>query len=183
MIPTMSVILGWIIVFTPAFISKLKIFEKIKKYNDFLSLGIIFIVLNILLIVVDFFTVNQHYASSHWYLTIALPISLVIYLIINLCVCVKFLKLNRFLKSSIVLSIINFFCYGVPRFIKINNEDVMRELSETNIFQANFSNWSTVGGQIDKNIHCILFLSILFLTLTLLIIGLIWHFKKRSSAN
>ena len=179
-IPTLSVTLGWIIVFAPVFISKLKPFEKLKKHNDFISLGVIVIFLNILLIVVDFFTVNNNHASNHWYLNIALPIALIIYLIINVCVCVKFLKINRFLKTSIILSIINFFCYAVPRFIKVDNEDVMRELRETNIFQANFSNWG-LDGQIDKNIHCIIFLSMLLLTLIFLTVGLIYHFKSKKA--
>ena len=183
LIPAMSVILSWVIVFAPVFISKLKPFEKVRKFNDLISLGIDFIVLNILLIIVDCFSVNNHHASHHWYLTIALPIVCCIYFVINLCVCVKFLKLNRFIKSSLVLFIINFFCYGVPRLIKVDNADVMRELGETNPFTANFSNWSPTGGQIDRNIHCIIFLSLLFLSLTFLAIGLILHFKKKHNSK
>lgn len=181
LIPTMSVILGWVIVFTPSFISKLKPFEKIKNFNAFISIGIDFVVLNILLIVVDFFSVSNHHASNHWYLTIALPIVAAIYLVINLCISVKFLKINRFLKTSIILTIINFFCYGIPRFIKVDNVDVMRELGETNPFTANFSNWSPTSGQIDRNIHCIIFLSLTLFTLIFLTIGLIYHFKKKQN--
>ena len=183
LIPTMSVILSWVIVFTPSFISKLKPFEKVKKFNAFISIGIDFIVLNILLIIIDCFSVNTHHASNHWYLTIALPIVATIYLVINLCLSVKLLNVNRFIKTSLVLFIINFFCYGIPRFIKVKNPHVMRELGETNPFTANFSNWSPAGGQIDRNIHCIIFLSLLFLSLTFLAIGLILHFKKKHNSK
>lgn len=182
-IPTLSVTLGWIIVFVPVFISKLKPFEKVRKFNDLISLGIDFLVLNILLIVVDFFTVTNNHSSHHWYLTIALPIVAIIYLIINLCVGIKFLKVNRFLKSGFILSLITFFCFVVPRFIKVKNADIMRELNETNPFTANFSNWSSTGGQINRNIHCIIFLSLLFLSLTFLTIGLILHFKKKHNSK
>ena len=182
-IATLSVILGWVIAFAPAFISKLKPFEKVRKFNAFISIGIDFIVLNILLIIVDCFSVSDHHASNHWYLTIALPIVATIYLVINLCISIKFLKVNRFIKTSLVLFIINFFCYGVPRLIKVDNADVMRELGETNPFTANFSNWSSTGGQIDSNIHCIIFLSLLFISLTFLAIGIILYFKKKHNSK
>ena len=47
---------------------------KVRKYNDFVSVAIDFVVLNILLVIIDIFTVSNGYANSHWYFTIALPI-------------------------------------------------------------------------------------------------------------
>ena len=48
-VATVAVLLGLIIIFIPIYISKYKAFEKIRKYNDFASMFIDFIVLNILL--------------------------------------------------------------------------------------------------------------------------------------
>ena len=57
-IPAIAVLLGLIIIFVPIYISKYNIFNKLRKFNDFVSLGVDFIVLNILLLVVYNFTIS-----------------------------------------------------------------------------------------------------------------------------
>ena len=56
-VSTISIILGVSVIFTPIYISKYKFFSKIKKYNEFVSIFIDFVILNILLIVVNYFTI------------------------------------------------------------------------------------------------------------------------------
>lgn len=171
-IPSLSVLLGFAIIFVPIYISKYSVFSKVKKYNDFISIGIDFILLNILLIVIDLCT------SGSWYFSIALPIAFAIYLILNLLISVRFLKINRFLKSSIILSLVDILLYVPMMLIKVENESLQKEINEANILNADFSKW-VADSSLEANIHCIIFLTILTLAISFLIVGLIRHFEKK----
>ena len=72
--------------------------DEIKKYNDFVSIGLDFILLNVLLVIINFNTLD----FGWWYIKIALPIVFVIYLIINILLSVRFIKTNRFVKTGII---------------------------------------------------------------------------------
>ena len=174
-----SILFAFIIVFTPIYISKYKIFSQIKKHNDFISFAIYFIALNLLLIVIDLFTIINNYCSSHWYLTIALPIVFIVYLILNLFLSIKFLKINKLLKVSLILCLINFFAYIVPLFIKTENTTLNYEIQSLNIFKANFSNWHSAL-ILERNINCIIFLTILTISISFLIAGLILCIKRKN---
>lgn len=171
-----SVLFGLITVFVPIYISKYKIFSKIKKYNDFVSIFIDFVALNILLIVINKYT-NINNLTGNWYLTLALPIVCISYLILNIFLCVRFLKLNKLLKTSIILFLINIL-YLFPTFIKVNNLLLQKEIDDMNIFKANFTSWMPDAG-LDNNVALILFLTILLLAIILLIFGLIKQIKNK----
>ena len=96
-ISSLSVLFGLVIIFGPIYISKYGKFSKINKYNDFISIAIDFITLNILLIVINCYT------GGSWYLKLALPIVLVVYVMLNILLSVRFLKTNKLLKISIIL--------------------------------------------------------------------------------
>lgn len=177
-IPALSVLFGLIIIFMPIYISKFKLFEKIRKFNDFVSVVIDFVALNILLIVIDLFAVSNGYANNHWYLKIALPITLGCYLFLNILLAVRFIKLNKLIKTSIILCLIDLL-YLIPPFLKFKNPELQKELAQdVNIFKADFSNW-TSDVTIDSNIHCIIALTLLGLAVLFLIFGLILHFKRK----
>jgi len=177
-IATISVLLGLIIIFIPIYISKYNIFSKIRKFNDFISIGIDFIILNILLIIIDYFTVNNNFTPNHWYLKIALPIVVCTYLFLNILLCVKFLKTNKLLKTSIILSLINCLYLIVP-FIKVSNTYTQKEIDDTNIFKANLSKW-IIEDTIDNNVHLLIFLTLSLLIVSFFISGLILHFKNKN---
>jgi len=180
LIPVLSVLLGLIIIFAPIYIAKLKLFEKVRRYNDFISVGIDFIMLNILLIVINVYTVvNNYTTNTFWYLKIALPIVLGVYLFLNLLLSVRFLKVNRLLKTSIVLFLIDILYLIVP-FIKVDNANMQKEINQTNIFKADFSNWKPEF-MLENNIHCIVFLTIMVLSISFFITGLIRHLKRRNN--
>jgi hypothetical protein len=172
-IATLSVFLGLSIIFTPIYIAKFNVFSKIKKYNGFISVGIDFILLNILLIVINLQT-NQ----TWWYVTIALPITTGIYLLLNLLLCVHSLKINRFLKTSIILAIVNTAIYLPPLFLKVKSPEAQKEIDDINILNANFAIWKP-NFTLETNIHCIIFLTITLLSLIFLIVGLIRFFKRK----
>jgi transcriptional regulator with XRE-family HTH domain len=176
-IPTLAVLFGLIIIFSPIYISKLQIFNKVKKYADFMSVGVDFVMLNIMLIVIDQFTVSNGHANNHWYLKIALPIVLVIYVMLNILLCVRFLKTNKLIKTSIILFLIDLFLYIPPMFIKVDNPTLQKEINQTNVFNANFSSWIP-DVTYDNNIHCIVFLTLLGLGLLFLIGGILLCNKK-----
>jgi len=181
-IPTLSVLLGLIIIFTPIYISKLKPFEKIKKFYDFISVGIDFIALNILLIVVDIFTVTNGHANNHWFLKIALPITLISYCFLNILLCVRFLKTNKLIKTSIILFLIDLL-YLIPPFLKFKNPELQKELAHnTNIFKANFSNWVS-DATIDCNIHCIIALTLIGLSVIFVISGLLLRNLRKNKSS
>lgn len=177
-IASLSVLLGMVIVFIPIIIAKYNVFLKIKKFNDFISIAIDFIMLNLLLIVIYSFTISNGYSYDNWYFKIALPIVLFIYLFLNILLSVRFLKINRLLKTSIVLFLIDVL-YLIMPFIKVDNIYVQEEINQTNIFKANFANWRMELPMVN-NIHCIIFLVIMTLSIVFLTTGLINYFKRKN---
>ena len=169
-VAALSVLLGLVTIFAPIYICKYSIFSKVKRYADFLSVAVVFILLTILLIVIDCYTV------ANWYLRIALPISLVAYLIVNLFLCVRFLKINRLFKTSVILLMTVFFLYIVPLFIRTDNAYVQRELDDINIFNADFSVWRVET--IECNVHAIVCLSLLAFAVVFFLFGL-WRRKTK----
>jgi len=182
LIVSLSVLFVLVIIFMPIYISKYQIFSKIKKYNDFISIAIDFIVLNVLLIVIDSYCVAGNYAPNHWYFNIAIPIVIVVYLILNLFLSVRFLKINKLLKTSIILFFINILYLVIP-FINVNNQYVQEELSSLNVLKSDLKNWQ-IETLIERNIHCIIFLTIAFLALCFLIGGFVLrltrHYKNKN---
>ena len=176
-IPTLSVLLALIIVFTPVYIAKYDCFARVRKYNDFLSVLVDFIMLNVLLIVINAFTLKNGYSSGWWHFKIALPIVLYVYVAINVLLSVRFLRLNRFVKTAIVLVLIDIFAYIPPLFVKVKNPSAQKELQDANIFKANLSSWKI--GTIENNVHLIIFLSLVFLAIVFLTIGLMRNGKKK----
>lgn len=177
-IPALSVLLGLIIIFTPIYIEKYEVFSKIKKYNDFISVAVDFLMLNILLIVINAYTLTNGYDNSWWYLKIAIPIVLSVYLALNILLSVRFLKINRFVKTSIILFLINIFMYVPPLFIKVKNSEFQNEIDSTNIFKADLSSWK-VDVTLENNIHLIICLTLLLLSVSFFLVGMIRYYRKR----
>ena len=176
-VATLPVLLGLIIIFIPIVIAKYPIFAKIKKYGDFISLGIDFVALNILLLVCERYALSNGYTTNHWFVKIALPLTVIIYAMLNVLLCVRFLKVNKLLKTSIVLTLINLFMYTPPTFLNLKNSELQRNLVEDmNVFKANFSSWGELA---DNNIHCIIALTLLGLSVLFFIGGLILHCKRK----
>lgn len=180
LIPALSVLLGLIIIFAPIYLSKYKIFNKLKNFKDFISLAIDYIMLNILLVVIDVYAVSNGYVDNHWYLKVAFPIVLVIYLILNILMAVKFLKVNKLLKTSIILFMIDIFLYVPPMFLKFKNPELQKNIvDDVNIFKANLSVWQAEV-TLDNNIHCIIALTLISLSLIFLVAGLIKQYIKKN---
>ena len=177
LIPVLSVLLGLTIIFAPIYIAKYEAFSKIKKYNDFISVTFDFVMLNILLITVNSHTLINGYADGWWYFKIALPIVLYVYLALNITMSVRFLKTNKFLKTSIVLLLSNAFLYLPPLFIKVKDLEIQKVIDKTNIFKANLASWQD-SVTTQQNIHLIVCLSLLLLTLVFLMVGLIRHSQR-----
>ncbi len=177
-IPSLSVLVGLIIVFVPIYIARYDVFSKIKKFNDFVSVGIDFAVLNILLIVINVYTVTKGYADKWWYLDIAIPVVWGVYLALNILLSVRFLKINRFLKTSIILFLIDIFTYSLPPFIKVKDTALQKEIDSANVFKADFSNWQAEV-TLENNIHLIICLTLLVLAAMFLVVGLIRYYTRK----
>ena len=178
-IPVLSILLGLLMIFAPIYIAKYPIFEKIRKYNDFVSIGVVFVMLNILLITINIFTYQNAYSSKIWYVSLAFPISFTVYLIVNSLVSVRFLKMNKLLKTSIILYAINFLIYLPPLFIKTRNLSGQKESNDLNIFKADLSRWTL--DVLENNVHLLVFLTLFALATIFLLVGLICSFHKRKS--
>ena len=176
LIPVFSVLLGLLIIFVPIYISKYKVFSKIKRHNDFISVAIDFVFLNILLVVINAYTVTNN-NTQWWYLSIALPIVLAVYLLLNILIAVKFLRTNKLIKTSIILTIINLFIYLPPIFINVKNPAIQEEINGFNVLKANFSVWQ--GAIIENNVNLIVALTLILLSLTFLACGLVKHLKNK----
>ena len=176
-IPVLSILLALVIVFTPIYISKYDIFKKVRWQKDFISVAVCYVMLNILLIATDIYCVANGYSKSHWYFSIGFPITLVCYLILSLMMCVRFLKINKLAKTSFILFFIDILYLFVP-LINSKNKNLHSEISDFNIFKADLSNWK-VDVTLERNVHLIVFLSLLFIATTLLTFGLIKHIKNK----
>ena len=172
-VAVLSILLGFVIVFTPIYLAHYKIFAKVRKYNDFITVGVAFILLNILLITCNFYSVANGYVEKHWYLKIGLPVTVSVYAILNVFLSVRFLKINRFLKTSVVLFLINLLYCILPVV------HMQKNLEEFKFYKADFSKWSAELF-IERNIHCIVFLTIALLGVIFLIVGIIRNKRKKA---
>ena len=179
LIASLSVLLGLIIVFTPIYISKFSIFAKIRRLNGFISIALDFIVLNLLLIVINIYTIENGY-NNFWYIKIAFPIVLYIYLVLNLLLAVRFLRTNKCLKTGIIFSLINAFIYVPPFFIKATDTSFQKEIDDMIVTKANLLSWE-VEVTLENNIHLIICLTFLVLSIIFLIVGLVRHFRKKQT--
>ena len=93
---------------------------------------------------------------------------------------VRFLKVNKLLKTSVILFLIDLL-YLIPPILKFKNPELQREFShDMNIFKADLSRW-IVDVTLDQNIHAIVALSLLGLGILFLTFGLILHFKRKKT--
>ena len=178
-IPAIAILFVLVVIFVPIYISKYKVFENVKKYKEFISIAIDFVMLNILLLTIDIFCVVNNYSSSHWYFSLGFPIVLVCYLILNLLMSVRFLKTNKLIKSGLILYFFNLIYLIVP-FIKTSSKSLTQELNDINIFKADFSKW-IIDVTLEQNIHLIIFLCLFSLATIFLIFGLTRHFKNNKN--
>ena len=176
-ISALSVLFVLTIIFTPIYIKKYDVFKKFRPFNDFVSIGVDCIMLNLLLVIINLYTLPQ---TNWWYITIALPIVLAVYVTINIVLCVRFLKINKPLKTGILLFLIDLFIYLPPTLIKVKNPAVQKELEDMNIFKANFLNWQTET--LENNIHLIIALTLLLLAVVFLAVGFILRYTKNKKA-
>lgn len=176
-VATVSILFGLMTIFVPIYIAKLDIFKCIRKYNDFVSVSVLFIMLLIMLAVIDYFTLVNGYVSSHW-LGFAITISTFVYVFLNILLSVRFLKTNRFVKSSIILLIISTIYTWLP-FVKVSNPYVQREIDSLNIWKANFLDWS-LEIPLERNIHLIIFLTLLVTAISLGAVGIVRHINNKT---
>lgn len=174
-VASVSVLLGLTMIFMPIFIAKFSVFNRIKKYNDFVSFFIDFVVLNVLLLVIESYTLMH--GVNAWYLKTALPIAVVVYLALNVVVSLRFLRTNKLLKTGLMLLLTKIFIFSPPLFIKVSNPAVQKELDDLNVFMANLSVWNE--STIDNNVFLIILLVMVALTTIFTAIGLIKHFRKK----
>jgi transcriptional regulator with XRE-family HTH domain len=167
-IAAIAVLIGLVAIFLPIYVSRYPIFRKLKKYNDFFSLGILFLLLNILLLIIN--------GKNSWYFSLGLPIALGIYIVVNLLFCIRFLRVNRWLKTSLMIGLCAVFIYLPPIFIRVENENLQRELDDCNILKANLLRWNMEN--VEQNVHCIIFLTLLGISVAFCIVGLIRRMKK-----
>ncbi|MBR2375775.1 MAG: helix-turn-helix transcriptional regulator, partial [Clostridia bacterium] len=177
-IASLAVLFGLTILFMPIYISKYALFAKIRSYTDFVSVGVDFLLLNLLLIVINIYTASNGYTERWWYVKWALPISLGVYVALNLLLSVRLFKINRFFKTSIILFLTNVFLYLPPLFVKVKNPPLQQEIDDANIFKADLSCWKPDVCS-DNNIHLIICLTLLLVAVGFFIVGLICHYRRK----
>lgn len=174
-VATMSVLLGLTTLFSPIYLCKYNIFSKLKKYTDFISVAVDFIVLNALLIIIN------SYTNGTWYFNLALPIASGVYLILNLFLCVRFLRINKLLKTSIILFASVIFFYLPPLFLKVSSQGLQKEIDDINILKANFTVWDLET--IDNNVHLIVCLTAIFIVICFFVAGLLKNKLKKKKES
>ena len=73
---------------------------------------------------------------------------------------------------------IDLFLYILPLFLNIESSNLQQEINSANVFKADFSKWIP-DVNLENNIHCIIFLTVLSLSIAFLIAGLL-KIKKTS---
>ena len=69
--------------------------------------------------------------------------------------------------------------YFIVPFIKFNNSNAQEEIDKVNIFKADLGHWKGET-PLANNIHCIIFLTIMTLSIIFFIAGLIRHIKRKN---
>jgi hypothetical protein len=92
---------------------------------------------------------------------------------------VRFLKINKLLKTSIILFMIDVLYIIAPFVLKSSNPYVQEEFESLNIFKANFSNWN-IEIPLERNVHCITLLTILILAIVFFAFGLMKYIKNKT---
>ena len=174
-----SVLFGLAVLFTPIYIAKYAVFERVRKYNDFLSLLVDFLGLNGLLLLINGYTLAAGYASRWWYCSIALPIVAGIYLSLNLLLSIRFLKTNRFVKTGLVLLLTDVFLYLPPLFLKLNDPALQKELNDANVLRADLLSWE-IGVTLENNVHLLICLTLLLLSAAFCTVGMV---RRRGVKN
>ena len=164
LVATFGTLLGYFLIFYPIIFGKLKMYllddkyNKIKKYFMLTySLGLLVLTLLLLVVINIFFGINM--MGSAVLVTVCSYGLLFSYSIVEL------FSLNRFTKLGIDGLITPLGLIG----IKYLTQKLFEENTVTD-YSVNFSDWSN---HINGNILCIIALSFIFLSLTLLIIGYI----------
>ena len=85
---------------------------------------------------------------------------------------------NLIKQADIILFLIDIIYFVLP-FIKDSNQNVQQEINQINIFKADFSNWKSEF-HLENNILCIMFLTLMTLSIVFCVIGLIRYFKRKT---
>ena len=91
---------------------------------------------------------------------------------------VKFIKINKLLKTSVILFLITIFIYLPPLFIKVRDINIQNEINDLNIFNASLGVW-VAGETLDNNVHLIIFLTLILTSISFLISGIIKTIKNK----
>ena len=114
-------------------------------------------------------------------LKIALPIVVAVYLFLRLLMSVRFLKINKLFKTSLILFLIDLL-YLIPPFVRVKNSSLQKGIDDVNIFKADFSRWIPEL-TVDNNIHLIVALSLCGLAILFLVGGLILQHARKKQKN
>lgn len=165
-----SVLLALTMIFLPIYLNKYSIFSKARKFSDFITVAVSFVLLNVLLLIVE------NYCNSRWFIQIALPITASVFVVLNILLCVRFLKTNKLLKTGLLLFLIKVFLFIPPLFIKVGDPLLQKEIDDFNVLLSNFAIWNE--NTIDNNVATIIFLTIISLSIIFLGLGLYSHIKN-----
>ena len=177
---SISIFVPLAFVFLPIYLCKYKVFAPVRRFVDFVSLLIDFILVLGLLLLIDSYTITHGFSPAHWFLPIALPIASAIFVAVCILVSTRFLPINRLCKTALVLVLSALFLYVPPLLIKSESPTLQRELDDCNIFLADFSRWQ-VNVTLEQNIHLIIFLSLMLTALAFLLAGVRKHLKDRKT--
>ena len=83
------------------------------------------------------------------------------------------------MKSGVVLSLIAVLLYIITPLTRVKNPNIQEELDSLNVFCADFSNRSA-DICIERNIHCIIFLTLTALSVVFFAVGGARVYHKRN---
>ncbi len=150
----------------------------IKRFNVYFSLFIDYVTLLLLLLIIN------NYVNGHWFLDFALPLCSFIFAILFLVVSIKFIKVNKYIKTSLILLLCNLAYISFTEFLNwligFKFPNITSNINR--IFNANLSDWSS-DLLISDNTSFIIVLTITAVAISFLIYGIIKQVKDEKNKD
>ena len=169
LIAIFGTLLGYFLVFYPIIFSRLKMYMLDDKYNKLKKYFMLTYAFGLLILTILLLVVINSYSKINM-MGDAILITAVSYGLLFSYAIIETFNINRLLKLGIEGFITAFELLGIGYFI-MKIVDATDDLSN---YKVNFSDWSN---NISGNVMCIVFLSIIFISIILLILGM--HKRKR----
>ncbi len=170
-VASVSVLFGMALIFLPTILSRIELLGFAANHKALIC----FITDSLLLFLLLF--VCERYTNGNWFITAAVPIASVCLLLPwSMLVIIRYTKMNRLFKTSACIAVTAVFYYyifgAIGRIINMPPKEFG--------FYYDFRNWNIE--YINGNVHMIIFLTLILLTVLFAVGGVLIEIRKQSAS-